>query len=236
MNKQGKQGEYQVKQLREQTIPTRRQKQIYVVDEHPLVRDAIMHVIQTDPELTVCGWSASSKQAINWLQTQVPDLVVIEISVGDWSGLELMKWIRSKHPRLPIMALSMHDEIFYAERVLRAGGKGYVMKHAETAQILKAIRTVVLGIPFFSPEASAAMKNQKAGPLLNGGVTNLSSRELQVFQMIGKGIKTGEIANKLNLSIKTVETFRGNIKKKLQLKTGSDLARKAYQWVDKNIK
>ncbi len=210
------------------------QKNIFVVDEHPIVREGIIQIISTEPGWSVCGWANNADQAMASLAKMfVPDVAVVDISWKGTLSFELIKWIKSKYSRLSVIVLSSYDETLYAKRVFQAGGRGYVMKNAEPTQILTAIRTVFQGQQYFSPDIQSKLSDQAHPENLekqNGDITRLTNRELEVFRLIGLGTKTSAITQQLGISIKTVETFRGNIKKKLGLKSGAELVRHTIDW------
>lgn len=182
----------------------------------------------------ICAEAEDFNAALKALDESNPDVAIVDISLKERSGIELIKEIRSRRPNLPILVLSMHDESLHAERVLRAGAKGYIMKQEATEQVLNAIRKVLKGEVYLSDRMASRMVNRLvAGPQNIGGspIERLSDRELEVFQMIGQGIGPSEIAERLGLSVKTVETHRERIKEKLNLASGSELIRYAMQYV-----
>ena len=205
-----------------------------LVDDHPIVRQGLGQLINEEPDLSVCAEAEDFGQALSSLDACNPDVAIVDISLKDRSGIELIKEIRAKKPDLPILVLSMHDESLHAERVLRAGAKGYIMKQEATEQVMNAIRKVLKGEVYLSDKMASRMVNRLvAGPQNVGGspIERLSDREFEVFQMIGQGVGPSEIAEKLGLSVKTVETHRERIKEKLNLATGSELIRYAMQYV-----
>jgi DNA-binding NarL/FixJ family response regulator len=212
-------------------------KKVMLVDDHPIVREAIAQLIEQDTTIQVCGWAANAPQAMSLLEKAKPDLAVVDISLEGTNGIELIKCMLSTSPSLPILALSMHDENMYAERVFRAGGKGYIMKQAEPEEVMTAIRTVLQGKLYFSSTIQARiwerMRSGASQPE-KSPVETLTDRELEVFQLIGQGTKTSAIAEALKISIKTVETYRSNIKEKLGLGSGTELMKHAVEWVKEN--
>jgi len=207
---------------------------VLLVDDHPIVRQGLGQLINEEPDLSIVGEAEDFQQALAAIDTANPDVAIVDISLKDRSGIELIKEIRAKRPDLPILVLSMHDESLHAERVLRAGAKGYIMKQEATEQVMNAIRRVLRGEVYLSERMSSRMVNRLvAGPQNVGGspIERLSDREFEVFQMIGQGVGPSEIAEKLGLSVKTVETHRERIKEKLNLASGSELIRYAMQYV-----
>jgi DNA-binding NarL/FixJ family response regulator len=210
-------------------------KRILIVDDHPMMRTGLAQLINHEPDLKVVAEADNAGQAIDAVAKQKFDLALLDISLPDKSGLELIKDLRSLRPELPILVVSMHDELVYAERVLRAGGRGYIMKQEGGQKFLTAIRQVLAGQVFVSDKMSARILEVFSGRQSDGfgsPVQKLSDREFEVFQFVGQGIGTRAIAEKLHLSIKTVEVHRANIKEKLDLKTATDLVRFAVRWLD----
>jgi len=207
---------------------------IMIVDDHPFVRYGLKQLISAEPDLAVCCEAGSCREALETLETSNPDLAIVDLSLKDGSGIELIKDMRKKYPSVPVLVLSMHDESLYAERALKAGAKGYIMKQEGTEILVKAIRSILSGQIFVSRALSSKLITKKAGyssASEDSCVECLSDRELQVFELIGKGLKTSSIAELLNLSVKTIETYRGNIKMKLDLTDASELFREATLWV-----
>jgi len=205
---------------------------VMLVDDHPIVRQGLANLIDAESDLVVCAQVESADEAMRVLPDEKPDVVVVDISLGDRSGLELVKDIRARWPDMPMLVLSMHDELLYAERALRAGAKGYIMKQEATEKVMEGIRKVLDGELYVSERMAARLMDQavNAKPAGTNPLTRLSDRELEVFTMIGHGLGTREIANKLILSIKTVEAHREHIKEKLNLRSGTELMRYAVQY------
>jgi DNA-binding NarL/FixJ family response regulator len=210
-------------------------KRILIVDDHPMMRNGLAQLINNEADLKVCAEADNAGQAMDAVARQKFDLALLDISLPDKNGLELIKDFQSLRPEMPVLVVSMHDEMIYAERVLRAGGRGYIMKQAGGQKFLTAIRQVLAGQIFVSENMSARIleifsgrQSEHSGP----PVRKLSDREFEVFQLIGQGVGTRDIADKLHLSVKTVEVHRANIKEKLGLKTATDLVRYAVRWVD----
>jgi DNA-binding NarL/FixJ family response regulator len=205
------------------------------VDDHAILRRGLVELINGEPKLEVCGEASSLGEAYSEIGKCRPDLVIVDISLEGNDGVELIKELVRRWPDLPVLAYSMHDEELYAERVLRAGGKGYVMKREPLEQLLEAIEQVLKG----KVHLSDRMSDRLLGRMVNAGsqtagleapIEKLSDRELEVFQLIGKGRSTNDIAEQLCLSVKTIETYREHLKQKLNLRTGNELVRYAVEW------
>jgi DNA-binding NarL/FixJ family response regulator len=210
-------------------------RRILIVDDHPMMRTGLAQLIDNEPDLKVAAEADTAGQAINLVSKQKFDLALLDISLPDKNGLELIKDVRALRPEIPVLVVSMHDELIYAERVLRAGGRGYIMKQEGGEKFLHAIRQVLAGQIFVSEKMSARILETFSGRQTeNAGspVRKLSDREFEVFQLIGQGIGTRAIAEQLHLSVKTVEVHRANIKEKLALKTATELVRYAVRWMD----
>lgn len=210
-------------------------KRLLIVDDHPMMRTGLGQLIDNEGDLKVCAEADNAGQAIHIVSKQKFDLALVDISLPDKNGLELIKDIRTMDPDLPILVVSMHDEMIYAERVLRAGARGYIMKQEGGQKFLQAIRKVLSGQVFVSDKMSARILENFSGvQTADSGspVGKLSDREFEVFQLIGQGVSTGEIAERLHLSVKTVEVHRANIKQKLNLSTATELVRYAVRWLD----
>jgi DNA-binding NarL/FixJ family response regulator len=212
---------------------TTRKRSVLLIDDHPIVRQGLSQLVNQQPDLMVTAEAASAREALELIGQNVPDVAVVDISLDDRSGIELIKDLRTRQPNLPILALSMHDESLYAERALRAGAKGYIMKHEATEKVMNAIRKVLDHQVYLSEKMSSRLLDQFVSAKPGGDESplgRLSDRELEIFSMIGRGLGTREIANKLYLSIKTVEAHREHIKEKLKLKSGTELMRMAVQY------
>jgi DNA-binding NarL/FixJ family response regulator len=209
-------------------------KRLMIVDDHPIVRQGITRLINYEEELFVCGEAGNAKEALELVEKEKPDLVIVDISLKGRSGLELIKDLRMRYQELPVLVVSMHDESLYAERVLRAGAKGYIMKQEPPEKVLDAIRQVLSGKIFVSEKMREKMLQRYvlgSSQKNISAVDRLSDRELEVFRLIGKGMGTRLIAKELDLSIKTVETYREHIKEKLNLENSSKLLQYAIDWV-----
>lgn len=209
------------------------QKQILIVDDHPMMRQGLAQLIGLEKDLTVCGEAESAAGALEAIGKFKPDLVLSDISLPGKNGLELIKDFQAMHPGLPVLVISMHDESLYAERVLRAGGRGYIMKQEGGKKLMDAIRQVLEGKIYVSEKISAdileTFSGRKSGAE-GSPLEKLTDREFEVFQLIGQGRGTKDIAEKLHLSIKTVDVHRANIKAKLKLQSASELIRFAVRW------
>jgi DNA-binding NarL/FixJ family response regulator len=210
-------------------------KRIVIVDDHPLFRKGLEELIHSDGSFAVCGEAGNATEAMEVIRKLNPDLAIVDLSLPGANGIELIKNIRAEFSKLPILVLSMHDESLYALRALRAGAEGYVMKHEAMANVVQAIREVFNGRPYLSPAMAAQVITKFAHRESEGepdAVERLSDRELEILELIGKGREVREIANRLHLSPKTVETHRAHIKEKLQLKNAREVVRFAVQWID----
>ena len=206
---------------------------ILIVDDHPIVRQGLTELINHEDDLTVCGQAENAPQAIQAIKTLKPDLIILDISLKGTNGLELIKDIKLQHPDLFVLVLSMHDESLYAERALRAGAKGYIMKAEAIENVVIAIRKIMTGQLYFSENMATKMMTRLAGNSTNAVasvVDCLSDRELEVFCLIGQGHGTRQISERLHLSIKTIETYRAHIKEKLNLADASELLQHAIKW------
>ena len=206
-----------------------------IVDDHPMMRQGLVQLISNEPDLEVCGEAENGRLAMALIDQTKPGLLLLDISLPDKNGLEIIKDVRSLHENLPVLVISMHDEALYAERILRAGGRGYIMKQEGGKKLMDAIRQVLAGKIYVSEKMSSRIlesisgRTSETGPTL---VKTLSDREFEVMELIGLGRGTREIADQLHLSVKTVEVHRANIKRKLGLKTAPELMRYAVQWVE----
>ena len=211
-------------------------KKILLVDDHPLVREGIAALIRTTPELIVSAEVGNAEEALSVISKEVPDLVLLDISLPGTDGIELLKDLHARHPRMHVLVLSMHEETVYAERALRAGAHGFIMKQEPGAKVIEAIRCVLRGELYVSPAIAAHMLKQyvsnKQGLDTRTSVERLSDRDLQVFTSIGKGMATQEVAVKFGLSVKTIQTYREHIKRKLGLRNATDLVHHATHWVE----
>jgi len=211
---------------------------ILLVDDHAIVRFGMAQIINRQADLIVCGEEENASRALDAISALKPDLVIADISLKDSSGLELMRNIKAQYPRLPILVVSAHDESIYAEIAFRAGALGYLMKEEALEKILTAIRRVLSGAVYVSDALAARMLQQQIRGQTNineSPVKSLSDREMEVFRLIGQWKKTREIAEELHLSVKTIEYYREQIKRKLNLKDASELTQYATAWVQREI-
>ena len=208
-------------------------KSILLVDDHPLVRSGLRELLKHEPDLEICCEAASLQEAVQFLGHHSPEVAIIDISLPDGNGLDLIKRLRIRNPDTRILVLSMHDETLLAERALRAGALGYINKEEAAMNIIAAIRRILKGKTWVSPRMTEYLQRMgaaRAAESSESPVECLSNRELEVFELIGRGLGTGEIAGKLHLSVKTIETHRARIKKKLYIDSSGELARRAMQW------
>jgi len=209
---------------------------VLIVDDHPLVREGLANLIRAEPDLVISGEAGSVNEALQAIAKNRPDVLLLDLSLPGPNGMELIKDLRLRNGSPPVLVLSMHEESFYAERVLRAGARGYIMKQEPAARVIEALRTVLRGDLYLSPAIGARLLKTLIGgqrnPPERSGMQRLSDRELQVFECIGRGRTTQEISEQLHLSVKTIETYRAHIKLKLGLKNGTDLTHRAIRWVE----
>lgn len=213
-------------------------KKLVIVDDHPIVRRGLVELISQESDLVVCAQAGAYQEALDALKAHKPDLLIVDVALDGASGIDLVREVRTLYPELAVLVLSMYEETLYAERALRAGAYGYVIKVEAADTLLKAIRRILQGEIFVS--------EKMAGRLIQGllanmgestwhqGMGSLSSREQEVFEMIGRGLTTRGIADKLRISTKTIETHRSHIKNKLHLKNASELTHCAVNWVNGN--
>lgn len=213
---------------------------VYLVEDHPVTQQGFALLLNLEADLVVCGRAATADKVLMEIESSKPDLVIVDISLPGRDGLELIKDIATFHPRLPTLTLSTLDEAIYADRALRAGAMGYIMKHEPIEQLLLAVHQVLAGDIYLSEAMrSQIFQNSLPGSSKDGtlSIDQLSDRELQVFRLIGEGLGTRQISMNLGLSISTVETHRTHIKEKLGAKKAPDLVRQAVEWVhDQNFK
>ena len=210
--------------------PTR----IVIVDDHPLLRKGVGQLINNEKDLLVVGEAEDAAKALTAIELSRPDVALIDISLGGASGIELLKNIKARFPKLQVLVLSMHDESVYAHRALRAGASGYIMKQEATEKVLTALRKVLRGEVYLSERLGTRMLNTLVGGRSSAAaspIEALSDRELEVFSLIGQGLGTRPIAEKLHLSVKTIESHRAHIKDKLNLQSATELVHHAIQWV-----
>jgi len=205
---------------------------VFLVDDHPIVRQGLALFIEREPDLMVCGEAEDATSALQAIRDSSPDFVILDISLNGPDGLELLKTLRVRYPNLPALILSMHDESVYAERALRAGANGYIMKQEAADKVITAIRHILGGDVYLSDRLTKQMLQQ----FVNGSISprdplaKLSDRELEVFRLIGAGHGTRQIADELHVSTKTVESYQAHIKEKLALRNARELVQYAVEW------
>ena len=212
-------------------------RRILLVDDHTIVRQGLSRIINQESDLQICGESAHAAGALAAAAELHPDLMIVDVSLEASNGIELIKSLRARGDRVPVLVLSMHDEALYAERALKAGAQGYIMKQEGAEVVIEAIRRILSGKNYLSERMSSEILQR----MLEGsssakggrwGVDKLSDRELEVYEWIGRGLATGDIAQKLHLSVKTIETYRAHIKEKLGIHSGVALVHHAVRWVE----
>jgi DNA-binding NarL/FixJ family response regulator len=220
-----------VRTAKSPAVPQVKKKTVFIVDDHPLLRQGLALLINREQDLTVCGEAAEAQTAMKEIAAQKPDILIADISLNGPDGLDLLKNLRGLYPSLPVLILSMHDESIYAERALRARANGYIMKQEATEKVLVAVRRILGGQIYLSDRMANKLLNQyiSGAPADMTRLSTLSDRELEVFRLIGEGRSTRQIAEKLHLSIKTVETYQAHIKEKLFLQSGRELVQHAIQ-------
>ena len=209
-----------------------KKKTVFIVDDHPLLRQGLALLINRERDLAVCGEAEEAQTAMRDITAKMPDILIADISLNGPDGLDLLKNLRTLYPSLPVLILSMHDESIYAERALRARANGYIMKQEATEKVLVAVRRILSGDIYLSDRMANKLLHQYisgASADMNSRLSSLSDRELEVFRLIGEGRSTRQIAEKLHLSIKTVETYQAHIKDKLSLHSGRELVQHAIQ-------
>ncbi len=206
---------------------------IVLVDDHPIVRERLGEVLERETGLIVCGEAESHEQALAVIAATAPDLAIIDLSLKRSHGLDLIKELHGLYPRLLMLVLSMHEGVMHAERTIRAGANGYITKQEATKKILLAVRKVLEGGTYLNETMAAQMSSQMFGNRNRhaGGIDRLSDRELRVLELLGRGYAVRQIAEALQLNVKTVETFRSRIKEKLALEDASEVLRYAIKWI-----
>lgn len=208
---------------------------VFLVDDHPIVRHGLTQLINREPDLVVCGESEDGSEALTAVGADKPDVVVVDLTLKRSSGFSLIKNLNSLDPKLSILVLTIHEESLYAERCLRAGAKGYLMKEAAMENVLFAIRRILDGQVYLSEEMQFKLfrtSGKRSENVITSPLERLSDRELEVFRLLGQGLGTRQIAKLLHLSISTVESHRARIKEKLDVKTGTQLLQHAVKWVE----
>ena len=216
-----------------QVVSAAKKATVLLVDDHPIVRQGLTQLINQEQDLAVCGHADDAKGARHAIAAYRPDIVILDISLNGPDGLDVLKDIRMRDEALPVLVLSMHDESLYADRALRAGANGYIMKQEATERVLQAIRRIRGGEVYVSDRIAKRLLRQVVSSPAPGKspMEALTDRELAVFRLIGKGRGTREIADELYISVKTVETYQAHIKEKLSLKNARELVQHAFQWV-----
>jgi DNA-binding NarL/FixJ family response regulator len=208
---------------------------IVIVDDHPLVRERLIELIDREADLEVCGEAEDRAEALELTDQTRPEMAIVDLNLKSSLGIELIKDLQVRNPQLLILVVSMQDEIIYAERCIRAGARGYITKQQASRHVLQAIRKVLAGDLYVSEAVSNQLLSRSIGRRAGAdfvlSITLLADRELQVFELIGKGHSTRQIADSLTLDVKTIETYRGRIKEKLALKDSSELLQRAIAWV-----
>lgn len=207
---------------------------VAVVDDHPLFRERLCQLINNEPDMEVCGEAEGAEQALRLIRTATPDLAIVDIALKASSGLELIRSIKALSISVPVLVLSMHEESLYADRALRAGASGYITKSQEAGDVLMAIRAVLAGKVYLSPEMTADLLKNLGATGIRGvprSVDRLTDRELQVLELIGRGRTTREIAETLKLGVATIDTYRARIKEKMNFRNATDLVHFAIRWV-----
>lgn len=216
------------------TVPENEKTRILMVDDHPIVREGMALFLNMQADLSLCCEANNAEEAMALFATHDPALVIVDISLGKDSGLDFIKALRRRSPGVGILAMSLHDELIFAEHALRAGANGYLMKQEVTANVLLAVRTVLSGDIYLSAAMHRRLAQKLATPdgVTASPITGLSEREFEVLHLLGLGFGTRQISEKLNRSIKTIEAHRASLKVKLQLQSGADLVRFAGQWLE----
>lgn len=217
-------------------VPSPSAFRILIVDDHPIVRNGLRQLIEPEKDFDICGEAGTSSEARSMIERYHPQLVLLDIAIEGSNGIEFTKWLKEVHPEIAVLIISMHDENLYAERALKAGASGYIMKQEAPDAVLTAIRRVLSGGLYVSPRISENIIRGLSQPAERDtgrrGLESLSDRELEVYELVGKGCRTSDIAEKLCLSIKTIEAHRAHIKQKLKLRNSSELVRHAVRWAE----
>jgi DNA-binding NarL/FixJ family response regulator len=220
------------------SLPLRKERnqpkraRIVIIDDHPLVRERLTEIFNREPDLLVCGEAQDRAGGVQAIKDSSPDLVIVDLTLKDSDGLELIKDIRARWPKIMVLVVSMHDESLYAERVIRAGASGYITKQEATRDILVAVRRVLEGRLYLNDKAATHLIKRVTGTssVPADPAESLADRELQVFELTGHGLNIRQIADRLHIGTKTVETYRARIREKLNLKDGTELLQSAISW------
>jgi DNA-binding NarL/FixJ family response regulator len=206
--------------------------QVFLVEDHPIFREQLTQLINKEPDMCVCGEADNSRDALERLQSVRADIVIVDLTLKGPGGLELLKDLKARDINVAVLVLSMHDELLYAERVLRAGARGYITKNETSHEVMAAIRKVLNGDVYLGAEmASRVLNSFSDRPKFEKGVALLTDRELEIFELIGRGRTTREISSCLHLGVSTVDTYRARIKTKLHLDNASQLVHEAICWI-----
>ncbi|KPJ98729.1 MAG: hypothetical protein AMK71_10960 [Nitrospira bacterium SG8_35_4] len=223
----------------QKTAKRKKKSKVFIVDDHPIVRQGLIQLINQESDFVVCGDAGDILSARESIAKNSPDVVIIDIALGQASGIRLIEEIAHQHPEIPVIALSMHDESVYGERCLKAGARGYIMKHEEPENVITALKRVTGGEVYISKNLRDMLLNKfmnKKHQSPSSSISSLSNRELEVFQLFGQGLKTQQIAKELNLSVKTIETHIEHIKRKMNFNSLHELTTSAIRWaVSQNI-
>jgi DNA-binding NarL/FixJ family response regulator len=217
------------------TTGTSQAKRILIVDDHAIVRLGMRQLIAAEPDLSICCEAETGEEALALALNAKPDLAIVDLSLGTMHGLELVRQLHQALPDMPVLVLSMHDEALFAERAVRAGARGYLTKKSAIDRLIQAIRHVLAGKIYASEAVSQQLlaSLQRGTPTPEGPIGGLTDREIQVFELIGRGLGTAGIADRLGVSVKTIETYRSNIKTKLNLRDAAALVRYAASWIER---
>ena len=217
------------------TSKTTGNRRVLIVDDHAIVRLGMRQLIAAEPDLSICGEAQTAAQALDMARTAKPDLAIVDLSLGTTHVLTLVRQLHEALPEMPVLVLSMHDESLFAERALRAGARGYIMKKGAIDGLIHAIRQVLAGKIYASEHVSQELLAGlgRGSSLPSSPLGGLTDREVEVFELIGRGVSTAGIADLLGVSVKTIETYRSNIKAKLKLKDATDLVRYAASWTER---
>ena len=217
------------------TADSKDSRRILVVDDHPIVRLGVRQMVAAEPDLSVWCEADTAEAALQAIRRDRCDLAIVDLSLGTVSGLELIRQLHEAAPDLPVLVLSMHDEALFAERALRAGARGYIMKKEAIGGLIGAVRQVLAGKIYVSEQISQRLLGQLGGDVSApvGRLGGLTDRELEVFELVGRGLSTADIAKRLGVSAKTIETYRSNIKTKLRLRDAKELLRYATSWTER---
>jgi DNA-binding NarL/FixJ family response regulator len=214
-----------------------RKFQVLLIEDHPMFREQLAQLIGREPDMCVCGEADNTQEALRLLQVHSVDVMIVDLTLKGPSGLELLKDLKARDIKVPVLVLSMHDELLYAERVLRAGARGYITKHETSNEVMGAIRKVLSGEVYLGKRMTTRVfESFSVRPVTEDGVALLTDRELEVFELIGRGRTTRQISASLHLGMSTVETYRTRIKTKLGLENASQLYHEAIRWVSSGQK